>query len=225
MIYILLMVFKILYIIDVLKRKGMRGMAYVISLQGPMASGKTTLAKRLERCGLSVIYENPYPIVEKRKQLNLDMNSKEGFIINQKMFMEAKIKEFQNVKDSVVIFDRGPEDILFYTLFYPTIIGKEWDIEGELKDELYRLRECRSDAIFYLDVTKKNVYDRKNNDRTRNRSTFEEQFRLVETEKDWYKQFSVTYVDTNRLTVDELEAYFMRWLKEKGQYDDGETFT
>ncbi|EEM95083.1 hypothetical protein bthur0013_36290 [Bacillus thuringiensis IBL 200] len=191
-------------------------MAYVISLQGPMASGKTTLAKRLEKRGFQVIYENPYPIVEKRKKLNLDMNSKVGFIMNQKMFMEAKIKEFQNVKDSVEIFDRGPEDIEFFTLFYPTIIGEEWDIEAELKGELYKLRECRSDAIFYLDVTKKNVYDRKNNDRTRNRSTFEEQFQLVETEKDWYKQFPVTYVDTNRLTVDDLEVYFMDWLKERG---------
>ncbi|MBS9806111.1 AAA family ATPase [Bacillus cereus] len=191
-------------------------MAYVISLQGPMASGKTTLAKRLEKRGFRVIYENPYPIVEKRKKLNLDMNSKVGFIMNQKMFMEAKIKEFQNVKDSVVIFDRGPEDIEFFTLFYPTIIGEEWDIETELKDELYKLRECRSDVIFYLDVTKKNVYDRKNNDRTRNRSTFEEQFKLVETEKDWYKQFPVTYVDTNRLIVDDLEVYFMDWLKERG---------
>ncbi|MFJ7804417.1 AAA family ATPase [Bacillus cereus] len=194
----------------------MRGVTYVISLQGPMASGKTTLAKRLEKRGFRVIYENPYPIVEKRKKLNLDMNSKVGFIMNQKMFMEAKIKEFQNVKDSVVIFDRGTEDIEFFTLFYPTIIGEEWDIETELKDELYKLRECRSDVIFYLDVTKKNVYDRKNNDRTRNRSTFEEQFKLVETEKDWYKQFPVTYVDTNRLTVDDLEVYFMDWLKERG---------
>ncbi|MED0990342.1 AAA family ATPase [Bacillus nitratireducens] len=191
-------------------------MAYVISLQGPMSSGKTTLAKSLERCGLSVIYENPYPIVEKRKKLNLDMCTKEGFITNQKMFIEAKIKEFQNVKSSVVIFDRGPEDIEFYTLFYPKVIGKEWDIETELKDELYKLRECRSDAIFYLDVSKENLYDRKNNDRARNRSTFEEQFKLVETEKEWYKQFPVTYVDTNTLTVDELEAYFMGWLKEKG---------
>ena len=216
MIYIMLIVFKILYIIVLLKRKGMRGMAYVISLQGPMASGKTTLAKRLERCGFSVIYENPYPIVEKRKRLKLDMNSKEGFIMNQKMFMEAKIKEFQNVKDSVVIFDRGPEDIEFFTLFYPTIIGEEWDIETELIDELYKLRECRSDAIFYLDVSESNLYDRKNNDRTRNRSTFEEQFKLAETEKDWYKQFPVTYVDTNRLTVDDLEVYFMDWLKERG---------
>ncbi|MDY7965218.1 AAA family ATPase [Bacillus thuringiensis] len=194
----------------------MRGVTYVISLQGPMASGKTTLAKRLEKRGFRVIYENPYPIVEKRKKLNLDMNSKVGFIMNQKMFMEAKIKEFQNVKDSVVIFNRGPEDIEFFTLFYPTIIGEEWDIETELKDELYKLRECRSDVIFYLDVTKKNVYDRKNNDRTRNRSTFEEQFKLVETEKDWYKQFPVTYVDTNRLTVDDLEVYFMDWLKTCG---------
>ncbi|MDZ4620781.1 AAA family ATPase [Bacillus cereus] len=194
----------------------MRGVTYVISLQGPMASGKTTLAKRLEKRGFRVIYENPYPIVEKRKKLNLDMNSKVGFIMNQKVFMEAKIKEFQNVKDSVVIFDRGPEDIEFFTLFYPTIIGEEWDIETELKDELYKLRECRSDVIFYLDVTKKNVYDRKNNDRTRNRSTFEEQFKLAETEKDWYKQFPVTYVDTNRLTVDDLEVYFMDWLKERG---------
>ncbi|HFR4179857.1 AAA family ATPase [Bacillus cereus] len=194
----------------------MRSVTYVISLQGPMASGKTTLAKRLEKRGFRVIYENPYPIVEKRKKLNLDMNSKVGFIMNQKMFMEAKIKEFQNVKDSVVIFDRGPEDIEFFTLFYPTIIGEEWDIETELKDELYKLRECRSDVIFYLDVTKKNVYDRKNNDRTRNRSTFEEQFKLAETEKDWYKQFPVTYVDTNRLTVDDLEVYFMDWLKERG---------
>ena len=216
MIYIMLIVFKILYIIVLLKRKGMRGMAYVISLQGPMASGKTTLAKRLERCGFSVIYENPYPIVEKRKRLKLDMNSKEGFIANQKMFIEAKIKDFQNAKGSVVIFDRGPEDIEFYTLFYPMVIGKEWDIENELKDELYKLRECRSDAIFYLDVSESNLYDRKNNDRTRNRSTFEEQFKLAETEKDWYKQFPVTYVDTNRLTAEELEGYFMDWLKERG---------
>lgn len=67
MIYILLIVFKILFIIYVIQYKGMRGMTYVISLQGPMASGKTTLAKRLEQYELSIIYENPYPIVEKEK--------------------------------------------------------------------------------------------------------------------------------------------------------------
>ncbi|WP_353050847.1 ATP/GTP-binding protein [Bacillus hominis] len=194
----------------------MRGMTYIVSIQGPMASGKTTLAKRLEERGHSVIYENPYPIVEKRKELNLDISTKEGFIANQKMFIEAKIKEFQNVKGSVVIFDRGPEDTQFYTLFYSKLIGEEWDIEMELQDDLCKLREYRSDAIFYLDVSKENVYDRKNNDRARNRSTFEEQFKLVETEKEWYKKFPVTYVDTNTLSVNELEIHFMEWLRGKG---------
>ncbi|MGE7890054.1 AAA family ATPase [Bacillus cereus] len=194
----------------------MSGMAYVISLQGPMASGKTTLAKRLEKRGFQVIYENPYPIVEKRKKMNLDMSLKEDYITNQKMFIEAKIKEFQNIEESTVIFDRGPEDIEFYTLFYPKLIGEEWDIETELKGELYKLRECRSDAVLYLDVLKENVYDKKNNDKTKNRSTFEEQCKLIEIEKEWYKQFPVTYVDTNTLIVKELEAYFMEWLREKG---------
>ncbi|QWU46224.1 AAA family ATPase [Bacillus sp. NP247] len=194
----------------------MIGMTYIVSLQGPMASGKTTLAKRLEKRGHSIIYENPYPIVEKRKELNLDIYTKDGFITNQKMFIEAKIKEFQNVKESIVIFDRGPEDIEFYTIFYPKLIGEDWDIETGLQEELYKLRECRSNAIFYLDVSKENVYNRKNNDITRNRSTFEEQYKLVETEKEWYKQFPVTYVDTNTLSVNELEIYFMEWLRGKG---------
>ena len=130
--------------------------------------------------------------------------------------MEAKIKEFENIQESTVIFDRGPEDIEFYSLFYPKLIEKEWDIETELQDDLCKLREYRSDAIFYLDVSKENLYNRKNNDTERNRSTFEEQFTLVEIEKEWYKQFPVTYVDTNRLSVDDLDIYFMDWLKEKG---------
>ena len=45
--------------------------------------------------------------------------------------------------------------------FLPNGYRKEWDIENELKDELYKLRECRSDAIFYLDVSESNLYDRK----------------------------------------------------------------
>ncbi len=84
MIYISLIVFNILYIIVLLKRKGMRGMAYVISLQGPMASGKTTLAKRLERCGFSVIYENPYPIVEKAKSIKF------GYKFKRRVYSKSK---------------------------------------------------------------------------------------------------------------------------------------
>ncbi|MBO1580995.1 AAA family ATPase [Bacillus sp. XF8] len=190
-------------------------MSYIISLQGPMASGKTTLARRLEECGLPILYEKTYEIVEKRKKLNLDIYTKEGFITNQKMFIEAKIKEFQNARGSTLIFDRGPEDIEFYSLHFPKLIGMDWDIENELKDELYQLRKCRSNAIFYLDVSKKKLQERKENDTSRRRSTFEGQLELINTEKQWYKQFPVTYVNTDEATVGETEVYFMKWLNEK----------
>ncbi|PEY32998.1 ATP-binding protein [Bacillus cereus] len=190
-------------------------MTYIISLQGPMASGKTTLARGLEQKGFQIVYENPYEIVEKRKKLNLDIYTKEGFITNQKMFIEAKIKEFQNARGSTVIFDRGPEDIEFYTIHFPKLIGMNWDIENELNEELYQLRKCRSDAIFYLDVSKKILQERKEDDKARRRSTFEEQLELVEVERQWYKQFSVTYVNTDQVTVEETEVYFMKWVKEK----------
>ncbi|MEH7455604.1 ATP-binding protein, partial [Gottfriedia acidiceleris] len=48
-------------------------MRKIISIQGPMAGGKTTLAKRLENQlkNFQVIYENPYPIVQSRNNLKL----------------------------------------------------------------------------------------------------------------------------------------------------------
>ncbi|HEK9102042.1 AAA family ATPase [Bacillus pfraonensis] len=190
-------------------------MTYIISLQGPMASGKTTLAGRLEQRGFQIIYENPYEIVEKRKKLNLDIYTKEGFITNQKMFMEAKIIEFQNARGSIVIFDRGPEDIEFYTLHFPKLIGVDWDIENELKEELYHLRKCRSNAIFYLDISKKKLQERKESDTSRRRSTFEEQLELVEVEREWYKHLPVTYVNADEVTVGETEYYFIKWLNAK----------
>jgi tRNA A37 threonylcarbamoyladenosine biosynthesis protein TsaE len=50
-------------------------MRRILSLQGGMAAGKTTLTKRLEKRLKDVlfVYENPYPIVEKRKKQDLDM--------------------------------------------------------------------------------------------------------------------------------------------------------
>ncbi len=114
-----------------------------------------------------------------------------------------------------MIFDRGSEDIEFYTIYFPKLIGMDWDIENELKDELYKLRRCRSDAIFYLDVSKKILQERKKNDNTRRRSTFEKQLELAEIEKQWYKQFPVIYVNTDEATVEETERYFMKWVKEK----------
>ncbi|MEI4801820.1 AAA family ATPase [Bacillus sp. NPDC077411] len=186
-------------------------MKRIISLQGPMASGKTTLAKRLEQRGMRVIYENPYPIVEKRKAMHLDIGTKEGFITNQKLFIEAKIEEFRQLSNGTTIFDRGPEDIEFYTLYYPKLIGKDWDIEKEMSNELRELRKCRSQAIFYLTASTEVLQKRKESD-IRQRSTFEEQMKLIEIEKSWYEQFPVTYLNVDVKSVEEVEYDFIKWL-------------
>lgn len=188
-------------------------MKRIISLQGPMASGKTTLAKRLEQRGMRVIYENPYPIVEKRKAMHLDIGTKEGFITNQKLFIEAKIEEFRQLSNGTTIFDRGPEDIEFYTLYYPKLIGKDWDIEKEMSNELRELRKCRSQAIFYLTASTEVLQKRKESD-IRQRSTFEEQMKLIEIEKSWYEQFPVTYLNVDVKSVEEVEYDFIKWLGE-----------
>ncbi|MGG2064986.1 AAA family ATPase [Bacillus sp. S14(2024)] len=194
----------------------MKKMRNIISLQGSMASGKTTLAKRLEQKGIRIVYENPYPIVQKRKEMQLDIGTKEGFIANQKLFIEAKIEEFQQLPNDITIFDRGPEDIEFFTLHYPKLIGENWDIEREMSNELRELRKCRSQAIFYLAASKEVLQKRKEFDDVRQRSTFEEQIKLIEIEKRWYEQFPVTYLNVDAKSVEEVEYCFTKWLEETG---------
>lgn len=58
-------------------------MTCIISLQGPMASGKTTLARRLEQRGFQIVYENPYEIVEKRK-------NKFGYLHKRGIYYKSK---------------------------------------------------------------------------------------------------------------------------------------
>ena len=83
--------------------------------------GKTTLTKRLEEQIKNVYftYENPYPIVKQKDSKKLDIYKKEGFVENQRLFIESEINRFNNLPEGKVIFDRGPEDIEFFTLHFP----------------------------------------------------------------------------------------------------------
>lgn len=181
-----------------------------------MAGGKTTLAKMLEKQinDVSFTYENPYPIVEKRKNKNLDINTKNGFVENQRMIIEAEIKRYNNLPDRKVIFDRGPEDIEFYTLCFPIANGFDWDIEQLLKDELKELRMCRSDIIIYLDASEETLHKRKQNDLSRRRGSFEEYFKLYKFEKEWFKQFNTKFVDVNNKKPEQLVEWTLNFLKQ-----------
>jgi deoxyadenosine/deoxycytidine kinase len=189
-------------------------MRRILSIQGGMAAGKTTLAKRLEKRlkDVTFVYENPYPIVEKRKKLNLDIYKEKDFIINQKLFIEAEIERFNQLPQGAVIFDRGPEDVEFYTLYFPKAIDQDWNVEEQLKDELQELRKCRSDVILYLDASIKTLYERKKADGTRGRDSFEQNMKLYPYEKEWFKQFNTYFVDVNNKNIDELEEWSVEFI-------------
>lgn len=183
-----------------------------------MAGGKTTLTKRLEKQidNVYFTYENPYPLVKQRDSKKLDIHTKEGFIENQRLFIEAEIKRYNNLPKGKVIFDRGPEDIEFYTIHFPIANGFDWDIESLLKDELEALRKCRSDLILYLDASEETLLLRKQSDQNRRRNSFEKNIKLYKYENDWFKQFNTKFVDANNKTPEQLEERTLKFLKEIG---------
>lgn len=181
-----------------------------------MAGGKTTLTKRLEEQidNVYFTYENPYPIVRKSKSQGLDIYTEDGFVQNQRLFIETEIKRFNYLPNRKVIFDRGPEDIEFYTLYFPMANGFKWDIEQLLKDELQELRRCRSDIILYLDASKETLNKRKQSDLSRRRSSFDKNIKLYQFEKNWFEQFKTKFVDVNNKTPEQLEKWTLNFLKE-----------
>lgn len=130
------------------------------------------------------------------------------------MFIESEIKRYNNLPNGKVIFDRGPEDIEFYTLHFPIVNGFDWDIEQQLKDELKELRMCRSDFILYLDASEETLRHRKENDINRERGSFIENLKLYKYEKDWFKQFNTKVIDVNNKTPEQLLGWTLNFLNE-----------
>ncbi|WP_256941215.1 ATP-binding protein [Bacillus sp. EAC] len=189
-----------------------------ISFQGGMASGKTTLIKRIENRlrdkDIIFTYENPFPVVEKRKKLNIDIHTEEGFLANQRLFIENEIDRFNQLPDCKVIFDRGPEDIEFYTIHFPIANGVNWHIESDLEQELIKLRKCRSDLIIYLDASEETLRKRMLNDKNRSRNSFEQNMKLYQFEREWFSQFNTTFVNVDKRTPVEMEDWMIKFFKE-----------
>ena len=190
-------------------------MKKTLSIQGGMAIGKTTLLKSLEPLLTSsyISYENPQPIVKKRTEQFLDLHTKEGFIANQRLFIEAEIKRYNLLPKQNIIFDRGPEDTLFYTLYYPIANGYDWGIENALKEELHALRNCLSDYVLYFNASIETLRERKALDTTRKRNSFEKNLKLYPYEQQWYKQFNATIIDVDDLSKEDVQNLTMNFLK------------
>ncbi len=193
-------------------------MPFIVSLQGGMAAGKTTLAKRLQERlqDVRVSFENPSDAVNRVKELGLDKFKEQDFIEIQRIFINAEIERYQRLKEnSKVIIDLGPEEIEFYTLFFPRSIGQTWDVETQLAGELKALRECRLDGILFLDASPEVLTARKTSDETRRRGFFEHYLKgLHSYKKIWFEQVKrATIMNVAELSIEETEAYAVDWLK------------
>ena len=180
-------------------------MRTIISIQGAMASGKTTLVRALEATypDLHVYYENPYPIVQKRRELELDIQTEDGFVENQRLFIQAELDRFRHFPEGVILLDRGPEDLEFYTLHYPQVHGHDWDIASRLQVELEALRSCRSDQILYLQAPTNLLQERRDADQTMSLHSFAQHQPLWGLEEKWYEQFPVHMIDTREKTIEQ----------------------
>ncbi|MEH7454022.1 ATP-binding protein, partial [Gottfriedia acidiceleris] len=72
---------------------------------------------------------------------------------------------------------------------------------------LNQLRKCRSDLIIYLDAEFETLERRKQNDLSKRRSSFDQNMKLYQYEKDWYKQFNTKLIDVNEKTSIENQSW------------------
>lgn len=193
-------------------------MSFIISIQGGMAAGKTTLTKYLEAHvkNIKVSYENPTATINEVKRLGLNKFKLEDYVKIQRLFINAEIERYNSLKafDKAII-DLGPEEIEFYTLHFPKTINEEWDIEILLKDELTELRKCKLDGVLYLDASPEVLLSRKEKDKTRERGFFEHYINGLYTYKRlWFSSYDyTTFLNVDNISADEVGEFAVKWIE------------
>lgn len=189
-------------------------MSVILSLQGGMAVGKTTLAHRLHNRLRNVEVSFEYP---KKRPKDLDVFKEEEYYKIQRYFIKLEIERYRNLSKGNVIIDLGPEEIEFYTLFFPKCIGQNWNVEDALKKELLELRECRIDSILYLDISTDILCSRKDADKERKRGFFENYIKYLHPlKRPWFeKEKNTTFINVDNMTPEGLEDWTLNWLKQQ----------
>ncbi len=190
----------------------------IISLQGGMAVGKTTLANQLQNRLKNVYCSFEY---QKKKPDNLDMFKELDYYKIQSYFIKLEVDRYRNLPSGNVIIDLGPEEIEFYTLFFPKSIGAPWNVEEALEEELKELRKCNVDGILYLDANTDTLKERKNGDMARKRGSFENYLKFIHPFKKEYfiNRGTTTILNVNSLSPKEVEEWVLQWLNRKWDID------
>lgn len=184
-------------------------MEYIVSLQGGMACGKTTLARKINEQNNDIVvsYEDVSSLIKIIKSENLDKRKLEEYIKIQKLFINYELERYKKLKiHNKVIIDLGLEEIEFYTLNYPKSIGMDWNIEKMMKNELNELRKHQNTLNIFLDCDEDVLKKRKDNDLFRTRNFFDFYISSMHSlKRKWFKNRENTiFIDTTKLSSDDV---------------------
>lgn len=180
----------------------------IYTVQGPWAAGKSTLLARMSAAyGNDILPVSEFGIQERltRDGFKLDINNRDDFITNQGIFHQAEYERVtrlraQGVKQ--VLFDRGPEDTLCFSRIHPIAISADWDVSSEMQQLAEKYIAHRSTKILYLRASKETLVQRRKNDSTKPRKTFEAFIDLYyDLELAFYAELpNVYFLDTDKLS-------------------------
>lgn len=189
----------------------------VLSLQGCMAAGKTTALNYLRENApyVNVSYEENSEVVQAIRNRILEKNKYEDYLEIQGLWLDNEVRRFERVEDlPCTVMDFGVEEIEFHTINYPKAIGKDWDIENALKDELIGVRKCMPARILFLDASDDTLRQRKQSDPNRARSYFEYYLKhLMPLKRTWFSKMSnVDYLLVDNMPRQEAAMRVKQWV-------------
>ncbi len=190
-------------------------MGVIFSLSGCKAVGKTTLLREIKNKLPNIIIREGF----RKFDMGFDTSIEEQFYENERCYIRREIEEYKIFRESKspALLLRGAEDLEFYALHYPKIIGTTWDVEHNLRNELAELRKCSSDYILYLDVDLEIINQRKNHDATKTRNNM----------KNWLENWQpfiedyikanpkTTILNTNKMSAKEVLTWSLKWILER----------
>lgn len=112
------------------------------------------------------------------------------------------------------VMDFGAEEIEFHTINYPKSIGKDWDIEHALKDELAGLKRCMPARILFMDASDETLRQRKERDPNRSRNSFEYYLScLMPLKRSWFSRMdNVDYLLVDNPSKDKVALRVKQWV-------------
>ncbi len=180
---------------------------FKVCISGPMAVGKSTVIKKLlsDTKDFAVLYEN----ADHNNQLYNSIYSREeslfGRDLKQIIYINDMIERLSKLTNTIVILDKGIEDILFFWKRSITLefeAKKNCSLVWSMNDAI---QESLSDMIFYLDAKDDTLMSRKGNDDSRSRKFFDKYMRYYRVEeREYFSDLGAIFIDTDHLSPDEV---------------------